>query len=173
MQEWWGEVSIRETADIKMRTEGKGLGREPEGFTAKRLQNLAQGFNPGLVVSARCALKASPTSRSRGAIPNWRSTPTLQYSITPRDRIRGRGRERSAPRVPPEWYSVRVSCRVKELAASLEIWCPCRARRSQNLHPGLKPWAKFCNCFAVKPGIPRRKSFCESFNPGLGGSAAK
>jgi hypothetical protein len=132
MQEWWSEVSIRETADIKMRTEGKGLGREPEAFTAKRLQNLAQGFNPGLVVSARCALK-----------------------------------------VAPEWYSVRVSCRVKELAAPLEIWCPCRARRSQNLHPGLKPWATFCNCFAVKPGIPRRKRFCESFNPGLDDSSAK
>ena len=98
--------------------------------TAKRLQIIAQGFNPGWgVVTGRAlkghqtgverlsqrnhvvrkrrpisganerALKAPPTPRTRDdAIPNWRSTPTLQYSITPRGRIRGRGRERSASR---------------------------------------------------------------------------
>ena len=30
--------------------------------------------------------------RYAGAIRTWRSTPTLQYSITTRGRIRGRGR---------------------------------------------------------------------------------
>ena len=98
--------------------------------TAKRLQIIAQGFNPGWgVVTGRAlkghqtgverlsqrnhvvrkrrpisganerALKAPPTPRTRDdAIPNWRSTPTLQYSITPRGRIRGRGRRRGRER---------------------------------------------------------------------------
>jgi len=44
------------------------------------------------------SLKALPTPRTRGAIPNWRSTPTLQYSITPRCRIRGRRRGQPARR---------------------------------------------------------------------------
>jgi hypothetical protein len=55
--------------------------------------------------------------RTRGAIPNWRSTPTLQYSITPRGRIRGRDDDEdeneaplyfTAPAVIP-----RISCREK------------------------------------------------------------
>jgi hypothetical protein len=72
-------------------------GRRPGVVPAlKGQKNLAQGFSPGLGVAKRCALKVAPAPRTRAAIPNWRSTPTLQYSITPRGRIRGRGRERSA-----------------------------------------------------------------------------
>jgi hypothetical protein len=59
-------------------------------------------LNPGWHTDAeRCrnlysvAPSASPT-RYAGAIRTWRSTPTLPHSITPRGRIRGRGRERSA-----------------------------------------------------------------------------
>jgi hypothetical protein len=36
------------------------------------------------------AFSAPPTRYAR-AIRTWRGTPTLQYSITPRGRIRGRG----------------------------------------------------------------------------------
>jgi hypothetical protein len=75
-------------------------------IATKWLNKIAQGFfSPGYDNERGCALKAFPTPRTRGAIPNWRSTPTLQYSITPRGRIRGRGRrrgrERSASRGRP------------------------------------------------------------------------
>src|SRR5258707_11180309 len=40
------------------------------------------GFSPGYARHRGCALKGRPTRRTRGAIPNWRSTPTLQYSNT-------------------------------------------------------------------------------------------
>jgi hypothetical protein len=60
----------------------------------KGQEDSARGFNPGYGKPRGAALKVLPTPRTRGAIPNWRSTPTLQYSITPRGRIRGRGRRR-------------------------------------------------------------------------------
>jgi len=49
----------------------------------------------GRTILGRLA-RAPSTPRSRGVIRTWRNTPTLQYSITPRGRIRRRGRERSA-----------------------------------------------------------------------------
>ena len=68
------------------------------------------GLQPWVNRTKPHALKAPPTPRTRGAIPNWRSTPTLQYSITPRGRSRGRGRrrgrERSASRVASEVMSL-------------------------------------------------------------------
>jgi hypothetical protein len=82
-------------------------------FVPKGLQDSAWGFNP------RCRFINAPPRRggrstlstrtldqrnfdprtvdlqhlqpaTRGAIRTWRNTPTLQYSITPRGRIRGR-----------------------------------------------------------------------------------
>src|SRR5260221_8574266 len=38
--------------------------------------------------------ESTPNPADAGAVPNWRSTRKLQYSITPRGRIRGRGRRR-------------------------------------------------------------------------------
>jgi hypothetical protein len=77
------------------------------GFAAKRLQILAQGFNPGLIVPKGSALKVAP------------------------DRC---------------GYALYV---FKESAPRAGIWCPFRARPLNVLHPGLKPWAKICNRFAV------------------------
>jgi NAD(P)-dependent dehydrogenase (short-subunit alcohol dehydrogenase family) len=85
-------------AAVLMMTKSDGVTYAEEGIR----------FNAVLPGSTRApmALKALPTPRTRGAIPNWRSTPTLppatlrvamragQYSITPRGRIRGRGRRR-------------------------------------------------------------------------------
>src|SRR5580704_15682713 len=79
----------------------RAKGRNGDGATAaatKWLNRIAQGFSPGYDSQCGCALKAPPAPRPRGAIPNRRSTPTLQYSITPRGRIRGRGRRASRGR---------------------------------------------------------------------------
>jgi hypothetical protein len=43
----------------------------------------------GAAVWGFATLKALPTPRTRGAIPNWRSTPTLQHSNTPIIRVAG------------------------------------------------------------------------------------
>ncbi len=40
---------------------------------------------------------SAPPTRYAGAIRTWRNTPTLQYSITPRGRIRGQPARRSLP----------------------------------------------------------------------------
>jgi hypothetical protein len=130
----------------------------------KGQQNSAQGFNPGfnpgLGYEKKCALKALPTPRTRGAIPNCRSTPTLppatlrvamragQYSITPRGRIRGRGRRRGQPARRSLWF---VDFKLRWLAKSGErsasrvapgqSGASSRAPVFLTLNPGLKPWA--------------------------------
>jgi hypothetical protein len=91
---------------------------------------IAQGFSPGSGPN-EIALKALPTPRTRGAIPDWRSTPILQYSITPRGRIRGRrrrGRERSASRGRPMRIAGQSSLRPPLLAVGV-------GTRSNHLRP--------------------------------------
>src|SRR5258707_1474077 len=90
--EWfcWSPISVRQSMCVEIEIS--------KPSASKGQQNSAQGFNPGLGYDKRCALKALPTPRTRGAIPNWRSTPILQYSITPRGQIRGRGRRRGRER---------------------------------------------------------------------------
>jgi hypothetical protein len=131
---------------------------------------IAQGFNPGLTAMKGRTLKALPTPRTRGAIPNWRSTPTLppatlrvamragQYSITPRGRIRGRGRgrERSTSRVAPV-FGLRLPQTIECWAGYRPwIWCPFRAHRLKTPNPGLKPWAEICCPFGAKTSSPER-----------------
>jgi hypothetical protein len=77
------------------------------------------------------APSASPT-RYAGAIPTRRSTPTLHYSITPRGRIRGRGRRR-----------------VRERSA------PFGARRDMRVFLGLKLQAQSYRPFGIKSDNPR------------------
>jgi hypothetical protein len=114
----------------------------------------AQGFNPGLGVSQRRALKVAPTPRMRGAIPNRLSTPTLQYSITPRGRIRGRGRERSASRVAPEFGAVTPKIADRRFGRPRLIFgCPFRAHRQKTHDPGLKPWAESCCSFGAEERV--------------------
>ncbi len=103
----------------------------------KGQEDSARGFNPGYG-----KLKVLPTPRTRGAIPNWRSTPTLHYSITPRGRLRGRERrasrvavERRDPVLPP------LSIRPRSCPAH-RIWRPFRGRRAITRYPGLKPRAE-------------------------------
>jgi hypothetical protein len=121
---------------------------------------IAQGFSPGSCPN-EIALKALPAPRPRGAIPNRRSTPTLQYSITPRGRIRGRGRERSASRGQPMRIARQSSLRAAFIACGWgwDPFEPSAPKRhggdahsaalsgrvyglpNPGLKPGLKPWA--------------------------------
>jgi hypothetical protein len=128
------------------------------GFYRAAVIHHSPGLQPWVNCTKGHALKASSTPRTRGAIPHWRSTPTLQYSITPRGRIRGRGRrrgrERSASRVASE--VVRSACGVG-LVDGARCWYDCwnqyvkvlnpalgrhfQGASSKPRHPGLKPWA--------------------------------
>jgi hypothetical protein len=145
-----------------------------------RADNLAAGAASCRLMSSSAlgnshpkhALKALPTPRTRGAIPNWRSTPILHH---PRGRIRGRGRERSASRVASEalGWCQRVStiedsdvCTTDRINTpspdpSAAIFPP-SSPTSRNyggqagrliclLRPGLKAWAVVYNRFAVNP----------------------
>jgi hypothetical protein len=128
----WSPISVRQSMCVEIEISKPSA---PKGQ-----QNSAQGFNPGLLVLTRCALKASSTPRTRGAILNSRSTPTLQYSITPRGRIRGRGRrrrrERSASRVAPECdYPAHCYTRWTDC---LPVWCLFQGTRPFNLEPRVK-----------------------------------
>jgi hypothetical protein len=125
----------------------------------KGQEDSARGFNPGYGKPRGAALKVLPTPRTRGAIPNWRSTPTLppatlrvamragQYSITPRGRIRGRGRERSASRVAVERRDPVLPH--LSICPAHRIWRPFRARRAITRYPGLKPRAESCCPFGA------------------------
>src|SRR5258708_7002835 len=56
---------------------------------------ICEGLNGLLIMTPiHATVLSAPPTRYAGAIRTWRSTPTLQYSITPRGRIRGRGRRR-------------------------------------------------------------------------------
>ena len=57
----------------------------PDFFARNGQQNLAQGFNPGLVIRSAGALKMAPEG-APGANPNWRST---QHSNTLTLRVAG------------------------------------------------------------------------------------
>jgi len=123
-----------------------------------RVIHHSPGLQPWVNFTKGHALKALPTPRTRGAIPNWRSTPTLQYSITPRGRIRRRGRrrgrERSVSRVASE--VVRSAFGVG-LVDGARCWYDCwnqyakvlnpalgrhfQGASSKPRHAGLKPWA--------------------------------
>jgi hypothetical protein len=84
----------------------------------KGQQNSAQGFNPGLGYDKRCALKALPTPRTRGAIPNWRSTPTLQHSNTPSLRVAGfedEDDDEDENEAPHEWRQNVITQRIATL----------------------------------------------------------
>jgi len=141
--EWfcWSPISVRQSMCVEIEIS--------KPSASKGQQNSAQGFNPGLGYDKRCALKALPTPRTRGAIPNWRSTPMLppatlrvamragQYSITPRGRIRGRerrrGRERSASRVALECdYPAHCNTRWTDC---LTVWCLFQGTRLFNVEP--------------------------------------
>ena len=68
--------------------------------TSPLIENLPGNKLPGYAHSGPPGRRGPSASRpaDAGAIPTWRNTPLLHYSITPRGRIRGRrrGRERSA-----------------------------------------------------------------------------
>jgi hypothetical protein len=140
------------------------------GFYRAAVIHHSPGLQPWVNCTKGHALKALPTPRTRGAIPNWRSTPILppatlrvamragQNSITPLARIRGRGRrrgrERSASRVASE--VVRSAFGVG-LVDGARCWYDCwnqygkvlnpalgrhfQGASSKPRHPGLKPWA--------------------------------
>jgi hypothetical protein len=156
------------------------MGTNNTYLAPKGIETIAQGFNPGLTAMKRRALKALPTPRPRGAIPNWRSTPTLRYSITPRGRIRGRGRRRGQPARRSLWFvdfKLRWLTKSGERSASRAapelglrlpqtiecwpgyrpwIWCPFRAHRLKTPNPGLKPWAEIYCPFGAKTSSPER-----------------
>jgi hypothetical protein len=86
-------------------------------------QNLAQGFNPGLVI------------RSAGALPVRRSSALAS----------------EGGKVAPEGVASTHTYGLL-IDPSRPILCPFRAQRVKTLSPGLKPWAKFSYPFrAIGP----------------------
>jgi hypothetical protein len=68
---------------------------------------------PWVTVVRQCALKAPPNPRSRGAIPNWRSTPILHHAAWPDSRTRTTTRTIKSDALPPriQWAPVRSPIR--------------------------------------------------------------
>src|SRR5260370_28213312 len=61
------------------------------------------------------SVASAPPTRYAGAIRTWRNTPTIQYSITPRGLIRGRGRRRGRVRRAMYRRSLGVNvCRARD-----------------------------------------------------------
>ena len=81
-----------------------------------RQEKTVPAFRTGQRSQISSAPSAPPT-RDAGAIRTSRNTPTLQYSITPRGRIRGRGRRRGQPARRSLWS---VGFKLRWLAKSGE-----------------------------------------------------
>jgi hypothetical protein len=146
-------------------------------FTAKRLQDSAQGFNPGSDVPKKCAPKVAPerslqtvgvadrfTNASYGF---WRpfstSNPADAGCNSGRARVPARREQVYVINLVKPWILVCPGARIRRIArtrslpvAGLAALPGRKTMRSfRALHktmpnPGLKPWAESCNRFAVE-----------------------
>jgi hypothetical protein len=135
------------------------------------------GLQPWVSWSARCALKASPTPRSRGANRGGRaSSRAARMCHNPKVYIRprsqhglvfgsnpaaaGRGRDpsramdgtQSKNEAPCEWRPRLVFwCSFSNSRATTQGRVPLSGHLFLAANPGLKPWAMICSRFAAKP----------------------
>jgi hypothetical protein len=118
--------------------------REYRGLTAKRSQNIAQGFSPGISPPQKCALKGRPIGTKRN-------------KSTDADTKNGRDwREVEASSLEPNAASPSGATREAVLGLPSPNCTPprgvedaFRAHLCDTSNPGLKPWAKICYRFAV------------------------
>ena len=123
---------------------GSEVMRRSRATAPKGQQNLAQGFNPGLVTAKRCALKVAPDRVRPGYL-------AVESSIhipsgAAREALRSRPRRRPRPRIRPrgvmEFWSVGVLRQFGIAPRMRGVGSAFRALASLTSNPGLKPWAK-------------------------------
>jgi hypothetical protein len=124
----------------------------------KGQQNLAQGFNPGLITAKRCALKVAPDRLRPGYLAAESSvripSGTARKALRPRRRRRPRPRPRIRPRGVMEYWSVGVLRQFGIAPRVRGVGNGFRAHSVGAIYPGLKPWAQFYRPFLALSSRP-------------------